>query len=132
MLKKAAESYIRAGGKADMSADRISQVSRQLRRDLDISEKESLRYIKIFNSMRRAQNFPSGQRSSEYLDKVFNISAKRQGKKLVMKAARKSGKKRVGNYKYEKQLSRIQNLSKSLYSAKDIDEIFRLASEQDF
>jgi len=82
--------------------------------------------------MKRAQTFPDGNRSGEYLDKVFNISAKRTGKKLVMKATRKSGKKRVGNYRYEKQLSRIQSLSKSLYSAKDIDEIFRLASEQDF
>ena len=132
MLRKAAESYIRAGGKPDMSADRISQVSRQLRRDLDVSEKESLRYIKIFNTMRRAQNFPAGQRSSEYLDKVFNISTQRKGNKLVMKAARKSGKKRVGNYAYEKQLSRIQSLSKSIYSSKEIDEIFRLASEGDF
>jgi len=146
ILKKAADIYVRRGGtnsstdvnKKFKSNAVVEEIARMLnsqpgrKNTIDANIADATRYVKMFDTYNKARgNVGYKFRRAEYLDKVYDFSAKRQGKRMIITLRKKYGGKTSARAA-EIDRDKKDSLARSAWSALEIDELMNEVMGMDF
>jgi len=99
---------------------------------IDANIADATRYVTMFDRYNKARgNVGYKFRRAEYLDKVYDFSAKRQGKRMIITLRKKYGGK-TNARAAEIDRDKKDSLARSAWSALEIDDLMNEVMGMDF